>query len=100
MTRFVKTLDKNKKYVFVFDNAPAHKAKISQNYLNSIKNVFIEFLPPYSPQLNCIESCFKIIRHDVTNSNFFQTIDSLKNGIEQFLDEHFFMFIPSNYLSR
>ncbi|MFH1438972.1 MAG: transposase [Candidatus Woesearchaeota archaeon] len=54
--------DKNKKYVFVFDNGPAHKAKISKEYLYSLgKNIFIEFLPPYSPQLNCIETCWKII---------------------------------------
>lgn len=100
MKRFVQTLDKNKKYVFVFDNAPAHRAKMSKKYLGNIPNVFIEFLPPYSPQLNCIESCFKIIRHDVTNSNFFQTIDSLKSGIEEFLNGHFFTFNSSNYLSR
>jgi transposase len=100
MTRFVKTLDKNKKYVFVFDNAPAHRAKMSKEYLKTIPNVFIEFLPPYSPQLNCIESCFKIIRHDVTNSNFYDCIEKLKKGVDLFLDGHFFMFIPSNYLSR
>jgi len=100
MQRFVATLDKNKKYIFVFDNAPAHKAKISKKYLKTIENVFIEFLPPYSPQLNCIETCWKIIRHDVTNSNLFQTIDCLKTGIEQFLEENFFMLNSSKYLVR
>ena len=100
MKMFVATLDKNKKYVFVFDNGPAHTAKMSLEYLHSLENIFVEFLPPYSPQLNCIETCWKIIKHDVTNSNFFQTIDCLKAGIEQFLDEHFFKLNPSNYLTR
>ncbi|MBU0758037.1 MAG: IS630 family transposase [Nanoarchaeota archaeon] len=101
MKRFVATLDKTKKYVFVFDNGPAHKAKMSKEYLYSLgENIFIEFLPPYSPQLNCIETCWKIIRYNVTNSNFFQTIEILKAGIEQFLKGYFFMLIPSNYLSR
>ncbi len=101
LKRFVKTLDPTKKYVFIFDNAPAHKAKKSIKYLETLKeNIFIEYLPPYSPQLNCIETCWKIIRHDVTSANFFRKIDDLKNGIEQFLKEDFFMLEPSNYLIR
>jgi transposase len=101
MKRFVSTLDMTKKYVFVFDNGPAHKAKISKELLYSLgENIFIEFLPPYSPQLNCIETCWKITRYNVTNSNFFQSIDDLKAGIEQFIDNHFFMLNPNNYLSR
>jgi len=101
ISRFVKTLDKNKKYVFVFDNAPAHKSKMSQQYLNSLgNNIFIEFLPTYSPQLNCIETCWKIVRYNVTNSNWFQTIESLQTGIEEFLSKHFFTLKPTNYLSR
>ncbi|MDT8413712.1 MAG: transposase [Vicingaceae bacterium] len=101
MKCFIDTLDKNKKYVFVFDNAPAHRAKISQKYLESLgKHIFIEFMPPYSPQLNCIETCWKIIRYNVTNSNWFKTIEELKNGIEIFLDGHFFTLKPNNYLTR
>lgn len=98
---FIQTLDLSKKYVFILDNAPAHKAKMTMKYIKSIsENIFIEFLPPYSPQLNCIETCWKIVRHDVTSSNFFRTIDTLKNGVEMFLNETFFMLTPSNYLSR
>jgi len=101
MMRFVKTLDKNKKYVFVFDNGPAHKAKISKDFLYSLgENIFIEFLPTYSPQLNCIETCWKIIRYNVTNSNLFKTIDDLREGIEIFLTEYFFTLNPTNYLIR
>lgn len=101
MKRFVATLDKNKKYVFVFDNAPAHKAKISLKYLNSLsKNIFIEFMPTYSPQLNCIETIWKIIRYNVTNSNWFKSIDCLKNGVDEFLQERFFRLNPSDYLTR
>ena len=100
MKRFTKTLDKNKKYVFIFDNASSHKAKMSLKFLYSLENVFIEFLPPYSPQLNCIETCWKIVKYNVTNSNFFQTIIDLKLGVEKFLDENSFTLVPSNYLSR
>lgn len=101
MTRFVDTLDKNKKYVFVFDNGPAHKAKKSKEFLYGLgENIFIEFLPTYSPQLNCIETCWKIIRYHVTNSNWFQSIEELKSGVEMFLEDYFFTLNPSEYLSR
>ncbi len=101
MKRFVMTLDKEKKYVFVFDNAPAHKSKKSQEYLASLgKNIFIEFLPPYCPQLNCIETCWKIIRYNVTNSNLFHAVEDLKSGIEMFLENYFFTLNPTNYLIR
>ncbi len=102
MKRFVSALDKNKKYVFILDNAPAHKAKKSLEFLKTLEgnNIFVEFLPKYSPQLNCIETCWKIIRHDVTSSNFFKTIDDLKNGIEEFLQTKSFTLKPSKYLSR
>lgn len=101
MKRFVATLDKSKKYVFILDNAPAHKSKKSREYLNSLeKNIFIEFIPPYSPQLNCIETCWKIVRYNVTNSNFFKTIEDLTAGVEEFLKNYFFTLNPSNYLAR
>jgi transposase len=101
MKRFVATLPTDKKYVFIFDNGPAHKSKFSKEYLYSLgDHIFIEFLPPYSPQLNCIETCWKIIRYNVTNSNWFQTIENLKEGIEEFLQGHLFMLNSSNYLIR
>jgi len=101
LQRFITTLDPDKKYVFILDNAPAHKAKMTKEYINSVsENIFIEYLPPYSPQLNCIETCWKITRHEVTSSNFFKTIDELKQGIEKFLEETFFMLNPPTYLSR
>jgi len=101
MERFVPALEKDKKYVFVFDNGHAYKSKRSQEYLRSLgENIFIEFLPPYSPQLNCIETCWKIIRYNVTNSNFFNTIEELKKGVGMFLEVNFFKLSPTKYLIR
>lgn len=99
--RFVATLDKQRKYVFILDNAPAHRAKRTKEFFATLgENTFIEFLPPYSPQLNCIETCWKIIRHAVTNSNLFKSIIDLKGGVEQFLNCHIFSLVPTNYLTR
>lgn len=79
MERFIEKLPKHKKYVFIYDNGPCHKSKKALNFLYSLgENYKIEFLPPYSPQLNAIESCWKIIRHDVTNSTLFENVEMLK----------------------
>lgn len=99
--RLTTSLPKNKKYVFILDNGPAHKAKMTKEFFNSLGDRFkVEFLPTYSPQLNAIETCWKIVRHDVTNSNLYPTIEDLKSGVGEFLDEHFFMLNVSNYLVR
>jgi len=101
MVKFIDSLSKDRGYVFIFDNAPAHKSKISEEFLYSLGEMFaIEFIPPYSPNLNAIEICWKTARHEVTNSNIFQNVDDLKNGIEEFLNEHIFNINPSNYLVR
>ena len=34
MNRFVTTLNKRKKYVFVLDNGPCHKAKMTQRFFS------------------------------------------------------------------
>ncbi len=97
----IEYLPKDKKYLFIFDNAPAHKSKESLEFLKNLdKNFAIEFLPPYSPQLNCIESCWKTMRYEVTSANLFKSIEDLKLGIEGFLKNHFFTFKTTNYLTR
>jgi transposase len=101
MQRFVATLDTKRKYVFIFDNAPAHKSKKAQHYLAALpKNLFVEFLPPYSPQLNAIETCWKIVRYHVTNSTVFESLWALQSGLELFLDNYNFTLNVSNYLVR
>ena len=101
MKKLENYLPKGKKYVIIIDNGPCHKAKISKEFLCSLgENFNIEFLPPYSPQLNAIETCWKITRHEVTNSTIYKTVDDLKSGIESFLDGHFFSLNVSNYLVR
>lgn len=97
----VNYLPKNKKYVFVLDNAPNHRSKMTKNFLKSLgENFFIEFIPPYSPQLNAIETCWKIVRYNVTNSNLFNSIEELVLGIETFLKANIFSLNPTNYLIR
>ena len=87
-------------YVFVFDNASYHKSSTIRKYLAKLKNVSVEFLPPYSPELNPTETCWKIIRANVTNSTYFPSLESMQESIEMFLDGHFFTLDLPNYLCR
>lgn len=88
-------------YVFILDNAPYHKSSTILNYLQNLGDTFkVEFLPPYSPELNPTEICWKTIRQQVTNSTYFQNIETMKTTIEKFLSKHSFNLNTSNYLCR
>jgi transposase len=101
LENFVETLSKDKKYVFLFDNAPYHKSSVIMEYLESLsKNIVVEFFPPYSPELNPTETCWKILRNNVTNSTHFHCIEEMQRAIEKSLNNHFFMLNVSNYLCR
>ena len=95
---FIKTLSSKKKYVFLLDNVGYHKTYCILNFLAKFDNIVVEFYPTYSPELNAIETCWKITRANVTNSTYFETIEDMKFAIEAFLDKHFFMLNLSHYL--
>lgn len=101
LSSFIETLSTKKKYLFLFDNAPYHKSSSIINYLKSLnKNIVVEFFPPYTPELNPTETCWKIIRANVTNSIYFQSLESMQEEIEKFIAKNKFMLKVSNYLCR
>ena len=101
LDNFVSRLSKRRKYVFIMDNAPYHKSSVIKEYLASLnKNIKVEFLPPYSPELNPTETCWKIIRANVTNSTYFTALDNMQEEIEEFTNKHNFMLDVSHYLCR
>jgi len=90
------------KYVFILDNARYHKSSTILKYLQGLNEdgIKVEFLPPYSPELNPTETCWKAIRHNVTNSTYFQSIEKMQMKIEGFLSGYNFNINSSNYLCR
>lgn len=94
-------LDPSKKYVFVLDNAGFHKTNIVRDLLEEHKEwIAVEFIPPYSPELNPIETCWKVTKNTVTKSQYFRTIDSMQESLEMFWNKHIFMQDFITYLSR
>lgn len=101
LSDFVETLDQRKKYVFILDNASYHKTNVIKNYLAKFdKFIKVEFIPPYSPELNPIETCWKITRANTTNSKYYKTVDELQDSLENFWNKHFFKLNFINYLCR
>ena len=67
-------LDKNKKYVFIMDNAAFHKTQLVRDLVEESSSwIKMEFIPPYSPELNPIETCWKVTKNAVTKSQYFPT---------------------------
>ena len=94
-------LEPSKKYVLILDNAGWHKTDVIKEIFEEHKNqVAVEFLPPYSPELSPIETCWKVTRNAVTKSQYFPTIDSMKEALEMFWKEHIFTQKFITYLCR
>ncbi len=94
-------LKPNKKYVFILDNASFHKTDVVRSLLEEHKEwITIEYLPPYSPELNPIETCWKVTKNAVTKSQHFMDIDSMQEKLEVFWERHTFTQRFMRYLCR
>lgn len=61
------------KIILVCDGAAWHKA----NVLNIPENIFLLFLPPYTPEMNPIEQIWKEIRKRGFRNEIFKTLDNV-----------------------
>ena len=94
-------LKPNKKYVFILDNAGFHKTDVVRSLIEEHKEwITVEFIPPYSPELNPIETCWKVTKNAVTKSQHFITIESMQGALENFWDKHIFTQKFMRYLCR
>lgn len=81
LQKFLKkrTKRKKKKALLVLDNAQYHKAKELQSYMEEIKDrLELLFLPPYSPDLNPIETVWRETRRNVTHNKYFGSLAEQK----------------------
>ena len=59
--------------VMILDNAKIHHAKLLTRFLQENPRLHLEFLPPYSPNLNIIEELWGWLKSTVINNVFFHT---------------------------
>ena len=52
----------------ILDNAKYHHANLLKEFLDANPHIILEFLPPYSPELNTIERVWKVIRSKGTHN--------------------------------
>jgi transposase len=87
--KFIKKMLRNaktdKKIIMVLDNARFHHARINKEFLKSVKDrMELLFLPPYSPDLNPIESFWKKTRRNVTHNRYFESLEEEKICLTKF----------------
>mgnify|MGYP003888425231 CR=1 FL=1 len=51
------------------------------------RKAMFDFLPPYSPDLNAIERMWKLTRILCTHNRHFETLEELKNTVQEKFDE-------------
>lgn len=72
-----------KKTVVILDNSPIHKSKKFMAKIEQWKekDVFIYFLPPYSPELNLIEILWKRIKYQWLGFDAYKRFQNLKEQL-------------------
>lgn len=77
---------KGERLVIVLDNAKIHHAKLLIPFLEENKDtLFLDFLPPYCPDLNLIEGLWGWMKKSVINNVFFSTVSQIRVAVTCFL---------------
>lgn len=77
-----------KRVVIIADNAKYHHARLHKEWREQRAPFFaLDFLPPYSPELNPVERVWKLTRRLCTHNRYFSTLDEVILAVEsQFSD--------------
>lgn len=71
-----------RKMLVVLDNARWHHAKLVRPWLEENKQLIqLDFLPPYSPDLNHIERVWKLARQICTHNRYFPAVEDLAETV-------------------
>lgn len=72
-----------KRVVLIADNARYHHARLHKEWRDQRAPGFaLDFLPPYSPDLNPIERVWKLTRRLCTHNRYFSTLDEVITAVE------------------
>ena len=75
-----------RKMVVILDNASWHRARELHAWLlEHVETLTLDFLPPYSPELNVTERVWKLTRRLCTHNRYFPQLEELVQVVfEQF----------------
>jgi transposase len=79
-----------RKIVVIVDNARWHHAKLLEPWLREERyRLRLDFLPPYSPELNPMERVWKLSRRLCTHNRYFELLEELVTAVfDQFDSWH------------
>lgn len=67
-----------RKVVVIIDNARYHHATLHADWRHSVRHHFVlQYLPPYSPELNPIERVWKLVRRLGLHNRYFAELDDV-----------------------
>ncbi len=84
---FSKTIQK--KTIIILDNASTHTSDEFQEKISEWeeKGLFLKYLPPYSPELNLIESLWRFIKYYWLPFSAYESFKNLVNEVENILKQ-------------
>jgi transposase len=83
LRRLVRHRKRSRKMVIILDNARYHHAIKLRPLLKKYQKVLnLDYLPPYSPDLNPIERVWKLLRKNCTHNQYFETLEDLIQAVE------------------
>jgi hypothetical protein len=76
--------------VVVLDNASAHVSRVVKAARPALEaaNVWLYYLPPYSPELNRIEELWRQVKYQDLPVRSYRTLDDLRAAVEDALETH------------
>jgi len=73
-----------RKVIVIIDNVRYHHAKLHAVWREKrIKKFALEFMPPYSPELNPIERVWKLTRRKSTHNRYFSSLKEIIKAVEE-----------------
>jgi len=73
-----------RKVELILDNASYHHAKLHEDWRKKSRDRFaLNFLPPYSPDLNPIERVWKLTRRFATHNRYFSNLMEITEAVER-----------------
>jgi len=77
----------SRRVVVILDNAKFHHALLHKSWRQQAEpNFSLDFLPPYSPELNPIERVWKLTRRHCLHNRYFPNLTDLIEDVEQQFD--------------
>ena len=86
LLEIIKKANPGKHIWAIADNAKYNHANILKDYINENPDITLEYLPPYSPNLNPIERLWKFMRKKVINTFYYPKFQEFEKAILCFFE--------------